>query len=350
MSYVRVIDADGHVDVRHPDGGLDDVLSKNSKEAVNQFLRQQSQRFRDLPGPGSNVNEARPGQWNPHLRIQDMATEGIESAVLVVGGNGEEWAGRDANLAATVCAAYNDWLRKYCSSYGSRLKGLIKLPLIDVEASILELDRIGHDPYAAGVQLTQHVLNQNLDDPAFDPIYARAQDLDLPVCVHGGGQAADQVPVGVDRFDSRLMVHAFTHPVGAMIAMMTIAVGGVMEKFPKLRFSYLEAGCGWIPTWIERLDEHYELLSQQAPNLKSRPSEYLLNGSTFFACETNEVMLPAVIEAMGDEHIVYASDYCHWDCNFPDTVSALTSRNDVAEESKANILGKNALRLYSRAF
>ena len=54
MSHVRVIDADGHVDVRHPDGGLDDVLSKNSKEAVNQFLRQQSQRFRDLPGPGSN--------------------------------------------------------------------------------------------------------------------------------------------------------------------------------------------------------------------------------------------------------------------------------------------------------
>ena len=65
-----------------------------------------------------------------------------------------------------------------------------------------------------GMVTPQHVRDKNLDHASFDPVWAEAERLGVAVCVHGGGQAIDQVPIGVDRFSSRLETHAFTHPVG----------------------------------------------------------------------------------------------------------------------------------------
>src|SRR5439155_1073078 len=112
--------------------------------------------------------------------------------------------------------------------------------------------------------------------------------LGVPVCVHGGGQAIDQVPIGVDRWSTRLEVHAFTHPVGQMIAVMAFTLGGILHRFPKLRVAFLEAGVGWLPFWLERLDEHWELTPEQAPRIDRKPSEYFLSGRCFIGCDPDE--------------------------------------------------------------
>ena len=82
-----------------------------------------------------------------------------------------------------------------------------------------------------------------------------AERLGVPVCVHGGGQAPGQVPIAIDRFSTRLAKHAITHPVGAMLALTSFTVGGVLVRFPTLRVAFLEAGAGWLPFWLERSDE-----------------------------------------------------------------------------------------------
>src|SRR5207244_1130008 len=79
----------------------------------------------------------------------------------------------------------------------------------------------------------------NLDHPSFDVVWAEAERLGVPVCVHGGGQAIDQVPIGVDRWKTRLEVHAFTHPVGQMIAIMAFTAGGNLHRFPRPRVPFL---------------------------------------------------------------------------------------------------------------
>jgi len=166
----------------------------------------------------------------------------------------------------------------------------------------------------------------------------------VPVLVHGGGQAVDQEPIGVQRFKTRLEVHALTHPLGQMIAVDCLTVGGVLHRFPKLRVGFMESGAGWIPYWLERLDEHWELMPEQAPAIDRKPSEYF-RSSCFISCESGEAMLPYVVKELGDDNILYASDYYHWDCSFPDTVKKLAERTDVGERTKKKIFTDNPARL-----
>jgi predicted TIM-barrel fold metal-dependent hydrolase len=191
----------------------------------------------------------------------------------------------------------------------------------------------------------QHVLDRNLDHPAFDIVWSTAQRLDVPVCVHGGGQAPGQVPIAIDRFETRLAKHAITHPVGAMLAVTSFTVGGVLARFPDLRVAFLEAGAGWLPFWLERLDEHWELLPEQAPELDRAPSAYF-EGRGFVSCEPEERALPWVCDTVGDHVVCYASDYCHWDCSFPHSVKLLAERDDLDQPRKAAILAGNGARLY----
>ena len=197
-----------------------------------------------------------------------------------------------------------------------------------------------------GMVTPQHIRDKNLDHPSFDVVWRTAEELGVPVCVHGGGQAIDQVPIGVERWKTRLEVHAFTHPVGQMLAVMAFTVGGVLARFPQLRVAFLEANTGWLPFWLERLNEHWELMPEQAPGIDRKPSEYVLDGNCFISCEPDEHMLRQVIELIGDARIVYASDYYHWDCSFPDTVKLIAERNDISDASKKRILGDNATVLY----
>src|SRR2546422_500083 len=139
-----------------------------------------------------------------------------------------------------------------------------------------------------GMVTPQHIRERNLDHPSFDVVWREAERLGVPVCVHGGGQAIDQVPIGVDRWSTRLEVHAFTHPVGQMIAVMAFTVGGILHRFPKLRVAFLEAGGGWLPFWLERLDEDWELTPEQAPHVDRKPSEYFRAGRHFIGCDPGE--------------------------------------------------------------
>jgi len=123
--------------------------------------------------------------------------------------------------------------------------------------------------------------------------------------------------------------------------------GGVLDKFPQLRFAFLEAGVGWVPWWLDRLAEHAEKLPNHVPLMKRRPQEYILSSQCVFSCEPAEPMLEAVIGEIGDEVVLYASDYPHWDCSFPDSVRCLAQRETLSESTRRNILAHNALKLYT---
>jgi predicted TIM-barrel fold metal-dependent hydrolase len=122
---------------------------------------------------------------------------------------------------------------------------------------------------------------------------------------------------------------------------------GIPEKFSKLRIAFLECGAGWVPYWMERMDEEWEKRGDvEAPLCKQKPSEYITHGNWFFATEPEEEMLPYVIERIGEDRIVFASDYPHWDALFPNVVSTIRGRKDISERAKEKILGKNANALY----
>jgi hypothetical protein len=152
------------------------------------------------------------------------------------------------------------------------------------------------------------------------------------------------------RASSIIYMHTIGRPVETFIQFAGLIYGGVPERFPRLRIAFLECGAGWVPYWMERMDEEWEKRGKvEAPRCRRKPSEYVLHGNLFFAAEPEEGMLPYVIERIGEDRILFASDYPHWDGMFPRVVSTIRGRQDLSDSAKRKILGENAKRFYGWA-
>jgi uncharacterized protein len=290
---------------------------------------------------GTKLGGVRPGAADPKVRLRDLDVEGIDVQVIF-GSLGLALSSlADPAFAAAMARACNDYYADFCCINPDRLKCMATLPLQDVAASVVELNRavgqLGH----SGIVLPPNVNGRNLDHPDFHPIYEAAQQLNLPIAIHWGN-GAYLAAAGVERFDTHFMAHAFGHPFEQIIALTCLICGGVIEQFPRLRFAFLEAGCGWLPYWMPRLQEHYERRGAEVPRMKKPPIEYLLSGSCYLAAEPDEAMLPVVIEAFGDDLILFGSDYPHADSKFPDSVKFIRERPDVSDASKEKIFGNGA--------
>lgn len=124
--------------------------------------------------------------------------------------------------------------------------------------------------------------------------------------------------------------------------------GGVFERHPRLRVAFLEAGAGWVPFFMDRLHEHYQKRGDWvAHGWRRDPHEYLSAGNIFVTCEPEEPILPGVIDVLGAEFIMFASDYPHWDGEWPESTKHLRTRADISDDAREKIASRNAQRFYN---
>jgi len=123
---------------------------------------------------------------------------------------------------------------------------------------------------------------------------------------------------------------------------------GVFDKFPTVKFAFLETGATWVPWWLDRLDEEFENRGAvDSPLVKNVPSSYVhKGGNIFFGCESNERMLPQVLDLIGEDIVMYASDYPHWDCEYPESLHTVMERKDLSETQRQALLHDTAARFY----
>jgi uncharacterized protein len=183
-----------------------------------------------------------------------------------------------------------------------------------------------------------------LGDSRFHGIYEEAQRLNVMLGIHASGSHLGGA--GVDLFPSFIQTHTCSHAFGQMRQLTSMIFEGVPEKFPRLRLAFLEAGCGWAPYWMERMDDEYAKRRSEAPALKKPPSEYVRSGTVYFSCEADEWLLPQALQLVGENQIVYASDFPHWDNSYPGSLDEIKNRGDLNDGQKQRILGDNARRLY----
>jgi uncharacterized protein len=297
---------------------------------------------------GVHLGGSRAGASDAQARLADLALEGIGVQVVYGSLGLAVTTIADHDFAVAMSRGLNDYYADFCSAAPDRLRCMATLPLQDVSASIDEMQRAVTDLHHVGVTVPPNVAGKNLDHADFHPLYEEAQRLNVPISVHWGN--ASYLPAaGTERFDTHFMVHAVGHPFEQMIALASIVCGGVLERFPKLRFGFLEAGCGWLPYWVERLHEHYERRAAEMPQMRADPLEYLARGNCFITAEPDEGGLPAAIQTVGDGNIMFASDYPHSDSKFPDSVACLRARTDVSDAGKTKLLGQNAATYYGLA-
>ncbi|MBI3077441.1 MAG: amidohydrolase family protein, partial [Deltaproteobacteria bacterium] len=290
----------------------------------------------------------REGMFDPGLRLQDMDLEGIDQAVLfgsVLDAMAVS-ALQDKALAAGLAAAYNDWLAEYCAADPRRLKGVALVPMQNIPAAVAEARRAVTRRGMVALLAAPNVGGRNLDHPEFEPLYQAVEDLDVPLCIHVGLGRYGSLAAGTERFDNYFFTHLVGHPFEQIIALACMTAGGVLERHPRLRVVFLEAGCSWVPYWLERLDEHYEVMHTLVPDLPRRPSEYVRRGQCCFSCEPEEEGIPYVLERLGEDVVLFASDYAHFDSKFPKSVKIILEREDLSPSAKRKILRENAARLY----
>jgi len=181
--------------------------------------------------------------------------------------------------------------------------------------------------------------------PDFNPVWEAAEELGVPIAIHGGVTSN----MGLDRVTSFAEAHCLEHPFVQMLQLTNMMFRGVFDRFPRLRVAYLEAGVGWVPFMMDRLDEDAEKFGARLERpLQRRPSEYLKGGNIFFTAEVEERTLPYVIDMLRDDVILWASDYPHERerDEFGGDLPYFRARQDLADDVKQRILWDNALRFY----
>jgi predicted TIM-barrel fold metal-dependent hydrolase len=300
----------------------------------------------DDPRAFRSLDEAQAGGSDPVARLADMDAEGIDQAVLFPSVGLYAWALDDATAALHIARAYNDWLASYCAAAPDRLFGAAMLPVQDPIAAADELRR-AHDElgFVAGFVRPNPCRGRSLSDRAYDVVWDAACACDMAVGVHEGSSVI--VPtLGSDRPFNPLVLHAVSHSFEEMLACAQLIAFGVLERHPDLRVVFLESSGGWVPFWLERLDEQAESFGGFCPDLRMAPSAYFAR-QCWISYEIDERTLPALAPFIGEHRIVWGSDYPHHDATFPGAVSTLRKTLEpLAPDVQEMILGANATELY----
>ena len=308
------------------------------------YIFSSSQRWRET------FAEALAAKFDPASNLRDMDREGIDVSVLFPTlGLYIMWRDNiDPELSAAICRAYNSWLAEYCSYDKKRLHGVALIPLQDPARALTELRHAREKLGLVGIFWRPNKLcGRTLSSPDYFPIYEAASELGAVVCVHEGARTV--LPqAGADRY-SEFGRHVACHPLEQMLACLNLCADGVLEKFPRLKVAHLESGCGWVPFWLERMDEHWEHESHgSARTTKEKPSFYFKR-QCWVSCEAGEELAPVVVEHVGADYLVVATDYPHSDAigKFPElTVGALSANDKLSVATRRKILWDNPARLY----
>lgn len=355
----RIIDADGHV--------AEDALAiiAHMPEAYREKARVQpfnpfppfdhlhAAHLVDMPAGAFN-RKVGPKEWLAFL--DDV---GIESTVLypTAGVGSSNIVNPDWAIDAT--RAYNDWLHETYLQQSPRFRGLALLaqPVLNAMAAAEELDRAVRKLGMCGAVLPSNSLHAPpLGSQVYSPIYQAANALGCCVAVHGGVHGG----MGMDGLDPYAAVHAIGHPLGQMISLASIVFNGVLERYPKVKFGFLEGGVAWFLFCLERFDSSYAshvMRDLRGSYLKlqtgEKVSDYIVRHvkarRIFVGCEGGEPLLATAVKMVGAEPFLYSSD-------FPHEVNGETCRHelmelmdhpDLSDNDKDAILCSNAMNFYN---
>ena len=334
-SDIEVIDADGHI--TETEGQLREYMEAPYRN--RSAIYPSDQWDRSLGGTlGARAKDAK--SW-----LDAMDSGGLSTAVLFpTAGLSFGWV-REPDVAVALAKAYNNFVAERFQKVNPRLKGVALVPLQDVPEGVKEARRAIKELGLVGIMLPAVGLRKPLGDEDYWPIYEEAEKLDCMVGVHATVRGPHYF--AADLFDQFIEVHTLSHAFAQMMQMTSMIFRGVMERFPKLRIAFMEAGCSWVPYWMGRMDEEWEKRAMaEAPLCKKKPSDYVRSGRVYLHAEDYEPLIGATAQILSPQVLYYASDWPHWDSEFPENIDHLANREDLSQDAKKWLLAESAKRLY----
>jgi uncharacterized protein len=353
-SLPPIIDADGHV---IEDNNAIYALIAEPYRNEQQFPGQSP--FPQLDHMHLPVGKTPPGSFDMKVKAPEwrqFATDlGIQAAVLY-----PTFAlgyGRipNPNWANAACRAYNDWITREYSPPGSPLRGMALIPMQDPKRAAAELRRAVVELGLPGAMLPATGLRGSLGDEEYWPVYEVANELGCALAVHGGAHQG----MGLDAMRTFAPVHALGHPFAIMINFTSMVFNDVFERFPRVRFAFLEAGASWLLLCLERFSGSSSAFKawdpkaerQQLTGAKLVESLFsaLRKGRLFVGVEGDELGLAAAVKIVGAQPFVFSSDYPH-EVNTEicrHEIEELLENEEISRADQEAILYHNAAKLYN---
>ena len=295
-----------------------------------------------------------PGGYIPEEHVKDMDTDGVYGGVLYPSiGLALFRFNPGTRFLNAIFSAYNDWLAEFCSACPQRLKGIGMVNLEDVDAGIKEMERCAQIGLS-GIMITTYPEGvgyfggNGYDSPMYEPVWAAAQDLDIPVSFHFTTNRPMPGEKKLTRFtDKRALLTNVDHWIRMSLSYMIFT--GVFERYPKLRIVSVENELSWVPHFLDRID--YTYTQRDLPEDWYRFKEDMLPSDYFHRnvfCSFQEDGLGIKLrQIIGVDCLIWGSDYPHTEGTFPKSREILEEiLTDCTEEEKAKIAGENTAKLY----
>jgi predicted TIM-barrel fold metal-dependent hydrolase len=292
--------------------------------------------------------------WSLESRLKDMDTEGWDIQVCLPTNAAAAPAHKDADMAAALCRAYNNWAHDFAGASGNRVKFTAVTPGKDPADMEAECRRAVGELGAVSIFLPTAIPDKMWHHRDYNRVWATVQDLDAPVSIHGVSSASG-IPLAAARYEMMdgafiALSEAIGFPFENMINLGHFMYSGILDRYPKLRLLILEANSGWVPFWLNRLEKYCEgrqsVFFDEHP-LKATPQEYFKRQCAV-AADADEPSIKYVVDYLGDDNIVFNTDYPHPDA--PATSEPLKNMMEqpLSKESKKKILWDNSVKIYGQ--
>lgn len=283
---------------------------------------------------------------SPEVLRADLDARGVEGALVFTGRLLRAAQSGDHNYLGVLMRAYNRllterWLDPSQGIYGA-IMAANQLP----EDAAEEIERYAATPGFIAVYLPMAGNYPLWGDRSYEPIFAAAAANDLPVVLQGGLTIHTVFPYQLHHLPTALAKHTLSLAFGAMANLVSLVAGGVLKRYPSLKVVVNDAGLGWLPYVVERLDHFYPYLKVELPENDRPPGEdihrqvYL----TTHPLGDDDAFTVAALNAIGAGHVLYGSDWPHFDADPTSKVLSLP----ISEEAKAGLLGENARGVFTR--
>ena len=290
----------------------------------------------------------RPGAYIPEEHVKDMDADGIDYSIVYPTVGLLLFRLPDSELLTAVFGTYNDWIAEFCKAFPNRLKGIGMVNVDDPQSGVKELERCAKMGLAGAMITVYPPESRPYNSPQYEPLWAAAQDLEMPLSLHVGTNRLGQDPEFLHE-DSSTGAYLCNRDHWVRVSLAHMIYTGVFERYPKLQMGSVEMELSWVPFFLDRLDYVY---SQSPVGIGSyRFKENMLPSDYFhrnvFLGFLEDGLGIKLREIIGVDQLLWASDYPHAESTFPrsrETLERILA--DCTEEEKAKIAGGNAARVY----
>jgi uncharacterized protein len=306
------------------------------------------------------IDEVHQGAYDPKVRLQVLDECGIDAQIIFpstigLGGQGLG-AGDDPVITRLAIEIYNDAMAEIQADSNNRLLPLPLMPAWNVDDCVREAQRVAALG-ARGVNMTSDpddLGGPDLANRAWDPFWEVCSDLQLPVHFHIGASVTamtffGKYPWASHPMNTQLAIGGTLLFIGNARVVTNLILSGVFDRHPGLKTVSVESGVGWIPFILEALDyEMAENAPQELAQMSKMPSEYFKSNiyATFWF-ENNRNKLPELIESVGEDNILFETDFPHPTCLYPNPLETVKAKMATLPDStRRKIMGENARKLY----